>query len=82
MLIDTDNMVSATEANQNFSRISRMVDEKGIAIIMKNNAPKYVVLSFDSLSKNHIYYLPDAKALEIANEIIDENAEVLEALAK
>ena len=82
MLIDTNNMVSATEANQNFSRVSRMVDENGMAIILKNNAPKYVVLSFDSISKQKTYYLSDGKALEIANRIIEENAEALEALAK
>ena len=82
MLIDTNNMVSATEANQNFSRISRMVDENGMAIILKNNAPKYVVLPFDSINKKKTYYLPDDKALEIANKIIEENAEVMEALAK
>ena len=82
MLIDTNNMVSVSEANQNFSRISRMVDENGMAIILKNNTPKYVVLSFDDVSKNPTYYLPDNKAIEIASEIMDENAEVLKALAK
>ena len=28
MNIDTNNLVSITEANQNFSKIARMVDEK------------------------------------------------------
>ena len=27
MVINTDNLVSITEANQNFSRVARMVDE-------------------------------------------------------
>ena len=29
MMINTDNVVSVTEANQNFSRVARMVDEHG-----------------------------------------------------
>ena len=29
MVINTDNLVSITEANQNFSRVARMVDENG-----------------------------------------------------
>lgn len=38
---DTSTMVSMTEANQNFSKVARLVDEKGSAVIMKNNMPKY-----------------------------------------
>ena len=47
MIIDTTTMVSMTEANQNFSKVARMVDEKGSAVIMKNNMPKYLVIDFD-----------------------------------
>ena len=39
MVINTDNLVSITEANQNFSRVARMVDENGAAVILKNNVP-------------------------------------------
>ena len=43
MVINTDNLVSITEANQNFSRVARMVDENGAAVILKNNVPRYVL---------------------------------------
>ncbi len=46
MTIDTDTMVSMSEANQNFSRVARIVDEHGSAIVMKNNKPRYVILDF------------------------------------
>ena len=39
MNVNTNAMVSMTEANQNFSRVARLVDEQGAAIIMKNNRP-------------------------------------------
>ena len=41
MVINTDNLVSITEANQNFSRVARMVDENGAAVILKNNVPPH-----------------------------------------
>jgi len=33
MKINTKNLVSITEANQNFSRVARLVDERGPVII-------------------------------------------------
>ena len=36
MMINSNTMVSITDANQNFSRVARMVDERGSAVIMKN----------------------------------------------
>ena len=44
MKIDLNNLISITEANQNFSKVARMVDEKGAAVILKNNAPRYVII--------------------------------------
>lgn len=50
MKIDMKYSVSLTEANKNFSRIAKMVDEKGSAVIMKNSKPKYVIFPYDQLS--------------------------------
>jgi antitoxin Phd len=46
MLIDTNLLITMTDANQNFSRVARVVDEHGAAIILKNNRPRYVVVDF------------------------------------
>ena len=46
MTIDTNTMVSITEANQNFSKVARLVDEHGTAVILKNNVPRYLVIDF------------------------------------
>ena len=40
MMINTNTLVSITEANQNFSRVARLVDERGSAVILKNNVPR------------------------------------------
>ena len=39
MTINTENMVSITETNQNFSRVARIVDKTGAAVVLKNNVP-------------------------------------------
>jgi len=37
MTIDTRLLVPMTDANQNFSKVVRIVDESGMAVILKNN---------------------------------------------
>ncbi len=51
MKIDTRRLVSMTEANQNFSRVARLVNENGSAVILKNNHPRYLVLDFQKLGE-------------------------------
>ncbi len=41
MKIDTNQIVSISEANQNFSRVARLADSRGSVLILKNNRPKY-----------------------------------------
>ncbi|EFX54574.1 putative toxin-antitoxin system, antitoxin component, PHD family [Streptococcus sp. C150] len=52
MQINLENLVPISEANQNFSKVARMVDSKGTAVILKNNKPKYVLVEYDTLIKN------------------------------
>ena len=54
MMINTEALVSITEANQNFSKVARLVDEHGTAVIMKNNAPKYLVVDFSKAENEKI----------------------------
>ena len=49
MKLDLNNLIFITEANQNFSKVARMVDEKGAAVILKNNIPRYVILDYSKL---------------------------------
>lgn len=46
MMVNTNNLVSITEANQNFSKVARLVDERGSAVILKNNTPRYLIIEF------------------------------------
>ena len=51
MKVNLNNLISITEANQNFSKVARMVDEKGAVVILKNNAPRYVVIDYSKLQE-------------------------------
>ena len=46
MKVNTNALVSITEANQNFSKVARLVDENGSAVILKNNTPRYLIVEF------------------------------------
>jgi len=80
MLINTQNIVSITEANQNFSRVARMVDEKGSVVIMKNNAPRYIIMEFAQAEQEQT--MSDEDVLSISRRIMAKNKEAYEVLAR
>lgn len=51
MKMQAHRLVSMTEANQNFSRVARLVSENGSAVILKNNHPRFLVLDFQKLDE-------------------------------
>ena len=83
MKVDTKNLVPMTEANQNFSRVVRMVDESGLAVILKNNKPRYIVVDFGEYEQ--IQTLRALRARQIGQEadrLLEENQEAFRELAK
>ena len=80
MVINTDNLVSITEANQNFSRVARMVDENGAAVILKNNVPRYVLMEFSQVEDEQ--QAKDEDIIEISKRLIAKNNQAYEVLAK
>ena len=80
MLINTSDLISLTEANQNFSKVARTVDEKGSVIILKNNKPQYIVIDFKKLEQLGISV---NKTLEsVASEILQDNIGAFKELAR
>lgn len=80
MIINTDNLVSITEANQNFSRVARIVDENGAAVILKNNVPRYVLIEFSQLEAEQ--QAADEDVLQISKRLMAKNKEAYEVLSK
>ena len=70
MMINTDTIISISEANQNFSKVARLVEEKGAAVIMKKNAPKYIVIEFSKIPESD--EVADKAAVSIAKKLINE----------
>lgn len=80
MTINTNTLVSITEANQNFSKVARLVDEHGTAVILKNNVPRYLVIDFSKAEDDTI--ASDEDILGISKRLIEQNKEAYEVLAK
>ncbi|HEO2003489.1 TPA: type II toxin-antitoxin system Phd/YefM family antitoxin [Streptococcus agalactiae] len=85
MQINIENLVSISEANQNFSKVARMVDANGTAVILKNNTPKYVLVDYQSLIKEE----QDAPVVveqttldEVATSVLSRHLDAFKELAK
>lgn len=80
MMVNTNNLVSITEANQNFSKVARLVDENGAAVILKNNVPRYVLIEFSQFEKEQ--QASDDEILRISDHLMTKNQQAYEVLAK
>ena len=80
MTINTENMVSIAETNQNFSRVARIVDKTGAAIVLKNNVPRYVILDFNQLLSEET--ASTNEALASARKYLKNHLAAFEELAK
>ena len=80
MNIDTSILIPMTEANQNFSKVIRLVDETGMAVILKNNKPRYMVMKFEEYDE--IQAARKTLFSTTVDSIISENMEALLELAK
>lgn len=80
MNIDTNTIVSMTEANQNFSMVTRIVDRYGTAIIFKNNKPRYKVVEIDDT--DDVETVSDEDILSVSKKLLKRNSVVYEELAK
>ena len=68
MMVNTKNLVSITEANQNFSKVARLVDQNGSAIILKNNTPRYLIVEFSQAEQ--MQEVNDEDLLTLSKRII------------
>lgn len=79
-MVNTDNLISITEANQNFSKVTRMVEEKGAAVILKNNVPRYIVVEFSRAEE--MQEASDEDVMSISKRFIEQNREAYKVLAQ
>ena len=80
MNINTNQIVSISEANQNFSKIARMVDKPGEVYIFKSNKLKYRLVDIES--DTTIEMTENEKIDFVAARILKKYRRAFEELAK
>ena len=80
MKIDTNTMVSYYRGKPEFSKVARLVDEHGTAIILKNNVPRYLVIDFNKIESDSA--ASDEDIMDLSKRLIEQNKEAYEVLAK
>lgn len=80
MQINTNQILTMTEANQNFSKAVKLADKNGSAVIFKNNRPKYLIV--DLAQAPLIELSADEKIDIIAKRILEKYKDAFVELAK
>ena len=80
MLINTEQILSVTEVNQNFTRATKIADKNGSVVIFKNNKPRYVLVDIQA---NPVLELSDDEKIDVvAKRILEKYRPAFEELAK
>lgn len=79
MKININNLVSISEANQNFSKVARLVDENGAAVILKNNVPRYVLVEYSQLQEETA---GDEEVDQIAQRVLSKHLKAFEEMGR
>lgn len=80
MNIRSEQIVSISEANQNFSRVARTAEREGSVIIFKNNKPKFKLVDIEK--NTEIEMTDDEKIDFVAERILKKYHKAFEELAK
>ncbi len=71
-------LVSITEANQNFSKIARLVDENRAVVILKNNVPHYLIVDFSQAEEEQLASNEDV--MDISKSLIAKTERLMRFL--
>lgn len=79
MLFPTNNLVTTEEAQQDFAKIARIVDECGSVVIYKNNVPCYILTE---LGQDDLIPTEDGEVMQVSARLMEQNKEAYEVLAQ
>ena len=80
MIVNTNQILSVSEANQNFSKATKLADQNGSIILLKNNRPSYMLIS---LRENPDFELSDDEKIDVvARRVLERHRKAFEELAK
>lgn len=79
--MDSKPFYTMEQANQNFSQVAKTAEEKGEAIIFKNNKPKYLVIDIEK-NGSLLELSEDEKIDIVARRILEKYLPAFKELAK
>lgn len=82
MIILSDKIISVTEANQNFSKVTKRANKHGDVIIFKRNEPDYVLFDIEKMVPEFVKAFEKLKLKHISEELFKEYDEAYKILAK
>lgn len=80
MIVNTNQMLSVSEANQNFSKATKLADQHGSVIMLKNNRPSYMLISLRD--QPDLELTDDEKIDVVARRVLERHRKAFEELAK
>lgn len=80
MIINTNQILTMTEVNQNFSLAAKKARANGRVVIFKNNKPRFLLVDLEN--NNEIELTTDEKIDIVAKRILNKYFEAFKELAK
>lgn len=80
MKVNAKRLVPLSEAIRDFSKVARIVDENGSAVILKNDVPRYLIVAFSQAEKEQ--FADSEDVMTISKRLIEKNRRTYEALAE
>lgn len=80
MKVNAKRLVPLSEAIRDFSKVARIVDENGSAVILKNDVPRYLIVAFSQAEKEQ--FADSEDVMTISKRLIEKNRRTYELLAE
>ena len=80
MIVNTNQMISISEVNQNFSKATKLADSLGSVVILRNNKPESMLIILADHA--NVILSDDEKIDVVARRILNRHRKAFEALAK
>lgn len=83
MALNRETLLTLEEAAADFERLERIVTQHGSAVLTKEGRPHLVVLPFDRAQQHEEpQVIPDELFDQLSQQVMDQYAEALRALAE
>ncbi len=82
MMIATNRIVSVTEANQNFNKVTKTANKYGDTVIFKRNKAAYVLFDIEKMGPSFTKEYEKLKMKYMSEKLLEEYNEAYRVLAK